>query len=179
MDIIDIKPFNDINYNKYIDIDIKETEKINNQIKCVESIYGKICADKYNEKKYDPNLIKNIEIIDKPYSTQEPNIPKDNYDLLTESDKLYCKHRNILKDKYNNHNDYNYNSSLVITDPQRPSDYDYIKDLYILRGIEINNKTCTTKTENYNEGDWNLQFKDDIDLNNNKLFNIYTKRKTN
>tara|TARA_B000000477_G_scaffold124118_1_gene130918 strand:+ start:78 stop:383 length:306 start_codon:yes stop_codon:yes gene_type:complete len=88
--------------------------------------------------------------------------------LMEMSDKLSCKHINILNKSYNENNiSILKPTSSILTD-------DIDKEIYILRGIKVNNKSCNVKNENYSKGMWENQFEKNK-IYNNEIFNIHSK----
>lgn len=167
-----IKPYNDLEYNKFDNKYINQTKYAKKKKNCTDTYIGKICVDKFNEKRYIPD--KNIKYdFVKPYSIDEINIKNDEYDAKLESDKLSCKNIDYLNIKYIYQNTFYSNE----TDSIKPLNYDYVKDLYILRGIPITPYSCNEKHEKYKEGLWINQFKES-DFKSNYMFNINTKKKT-
>lgn len=167
-----IKPYNDLEYNKYNNDYIKVSKYEKKEKKCTETYIGKICVDKFNEKRYIPDKNINYEFV-KPYSDTIIKIPLDEYDHKLESDKLSCKNVDYLNAKYFDQN----TIILTETDPIKPTNYDYEKDLYILRGIPITPYSCNKKHEKYKEGLWINQFQEN-DFKSNNMFNINTKKKS-
>ena len=171
---LDIKPFNDIPYNtidnntKSYDYDII-TEK-----KCASSLIGTVCS--YNYK----TIYKNeFPPANPPYSVDKPPSNNNDLNLRQESHNLSCSRTKILEDYYNNNNEKDLLAKLNnITDPMKPSNYDYVKDIQMLRGNKVHKKSCNIKPDNYSQGKWITQYDNDVkQAIDNKLFNINTKRK--
>ena len=99
--------------------------------------------------------------------------------LRQESHNLSCSRTKILEDYYNNNNEKDLLAKLNnITDPMKPSNYDYVKDIQMLRGNKVHKKSCNIKPDNYSQGKWITQYDNDVkQAIDNKLFNINTKRK--
>ena len=60
MDIIDIKPFNDINYNKYSDIDIKEPKKIEYVFEEINENANDFFCKYPNHNKSNPEQLRSV-----------------------------------------------------------------------------------------------------------------------
>lgn len=168
-----ILAYNDIPYNSLNINNNYSVNNLNKEIHCVDTHIGKICTYKFNNKK------ESLPLLDPPYSIDNKyNISENNNNLRDISYKKSCDNINILNNNYNLNTEKKHLSIFEHTDPAKPTDYDYVKDLYILRGIKVNNKSCNTKSDNFNNGLWTHQHSDNISNNiGNNLFNITTKKK--
>jgi len=170
-----IIPYNDIPYNNINNVPPLDYNIIQEKT-CVSSKIGlgTTCSLKYKTvyRNELPSILP-------PYSTDTPIQHNNNEDLRKKSLELSCSNVKELEKKYNDNNEKDFLSILEnINDPMKPKNYDYVKDIHILRGNKVHKKSCNIKPNNYSNGKWiqqhNNEIKNSID---NKLFNINTKRK--
>jgi hypothetical protein len=169
-----IIPYNDIPYNNINNVPPLQYDIIKEQT-CTNSTFGTFCSNKYK------TVYRNeIPSIVPPYSTDAPKENNNTEDLRKKSLELSCSNVNELEKIYNYNNEQDFLSVLdCINDPMKPINYDYVKDIHILRGNKVHKKSCNIKPDNFSNGKWiqqhNNEIKNSID---NKLFNINTKKKT-
>ena len=89
---------------------------------------------------------KNMNYVE-PYNLNKPELPNINsvynYNLREIANKLSCEHQKFKTESNKIYTTNIYNSAFTyIDDISKPLDYDYEKDIYILRGREVTPKSC-------------------------------------
>lgn len=137
--------------------------------------------EEYNEYSYvGYDNYKNMNYVE-PYNLNKPELPNINsvynYNLREIANKLSCEHQKFKTESNKIYTTNIYNSAFTyIDDISKPLDYDYEKDIYILRGREVTPKSCDAKGKDYKKGNWINYHGSKLDKNN-IIFNQNTKRK--